>query len=555
VDFSLEATEMRIIEKRDTYFLYESFAAISFIVGAILLRSPALLYSVLNYDESMYLLMGAEFARGHMPYTTVCDLKPFGLFALATPFTMLPIDPVIAARIGTSVTVGLTAWMLSRIAALLFQDTGRAIGVTAGLGYLIFSLADGGMAFQGEIFQNVLAVLALLLVLRPLSRGERPSLLLMAAVGLILGVAIQVKQSVLFDMLAFLAGYFILTTPSFRDFIPNLRSSLKPLILLGVMALVPTVAVILLYTVMGQWDAWFAANIQAHRVFYGIDRGFEWDAALRSMSEQAPLWIGAAVATLSVRWLAIDEREKRAVLFLVVWIAAVILCQFFLRIASDHYALQFLPPLSLATGLALGRGLLIHVARGRPRAIMLAVLGGITVFAVAKHPLMHSIYIVRDRLAGDTWAGDTPRRIAADLKPRLRPDDKLYVVGFQPAVYFLTGAESPTRFSFTGMPTFIAPGRDGCPWIEPAVEMQRILDSRPRFIVVENGIFYHELRDDVRRLLDENLETNYRKVKSYDQHFAHHLYPFERFVMNGGAPADLYERIDPGSPMPAVAEH
>ena len=62
----------------------------------------------------------------------------------------------------------------------------------------------------------------------------------MAGVGLILGVAIQIKQSVLFDMLAFLAGFFILTTPNFRDFVPNLRASLKPLILLGVMALVPT---------------------------------------------------------------------------------------------------------------------------------------------------------------------------------------------------------------------------------------------------------------------------------------------------------------------------
>ena len=70
------------------------------------------------------------------------------------------------------------------------------------------------MAFQGEIFQNVFSVLALLLVLRPLSRGERPSLALMAGVGLILGVAIQIKQSVLFDMLAFLAGFFILTTPT-----------------------------------------------------------------------------------------------------------------------------------------------------------------------------------------------------------------------------------------------------------------------------------------------------------------------------------------------------
>ena len=254
------------------------------------------------------------------------------------------------------------------------------------------------------------------------------------------------------------------------------------------------------------------------------------------------------------RWLTVGEQEKRAVLFLGIWVIAVILCQLFLRIASDHYFLQFLPPLCLLTGLALARGLLIHLPRRRARAVMLAVLGGITVFAVAKHPLMHSIYIIRDRLAGDTWAGDTPRRIAADLKPMLQPEDKLYVVGFQPAVYFLTGAESPTRFSFTGMPTFIAPGRDGCPWVEPAVEMQRILDSRPRFIVVEDGIFYKELREDVRRMLDRNLEYNYRKVKSYDQHPVHHEYPFERFVMNGGAPADLYEWNDTPSPTPSVAE-
>ena len=105
------------------------------------------------------------------------------------------------------------------------------------------------------------------------------------------------------------------------------------------------------------------------------------------------------------RWLTVGAWEKRAVLFLGVWVIAVILCQLFLRIASDHYFLQFLPPLCLLTGLAFGRGLLIQLPHRRTRTVMLAVLGEITVFAVAKHPLMHSIYIIKDRLAGDTWAG------------------------------------------------------------------------------------------------------------------------------------------------------
>jgi hypothetical protein len=57
----------------------------------------------------------------------------------------------------------------------------------------------------------------------------------------------------------------------------------------------------------------------------------------------------------------------------------------------------------------------------------------------------------------------------------------------------------------------------------------------------------------VRRMLDRNLEYNYRKVKFYDQHPIHHEYPFERFVMNGGAPVDLYEWTDTPDPAPSAA--
>ena len=183
------------------------------------------------------------------------------------------------------------------------------------------------------------------------------------------------------------------------------------------------------------------------------------------------------------------------------------------------------------------------------------MLVGLTVFAVAKNPIMHSFHIVKDRLAGDTWAGDTPRRVTADLKPILQPEDAIYVVGFQPAIYYLTGAVIPTRFAFTGMPSFLQPGRDGCPWIEPAVEMRRILDSRPRFIVVERGIFYAEMPMDVRRILDERLDPGLPGPRPIRTALRASAYPFERFVMNGGAPADLYEWSDTPSPTPSVAEH
>jgi hypothetical protein len=234
--------------------------------------------------------------------------------------------------------------------------------------------------------------------------------------------------------------------------------------------------------------------------------------------------------------------EVKAGLFLVTWVAAIALCIWFLRIASDHYFLQFLPSLSLLTGLLIGRGILAAIPPQRVRVGVMGLLTGLSLFAIAKEPLIHSGYILWDRvIRGERFAGDTPQRIAADLKPELRPGDAIYVLGFQPLVYYLSGAKLATRFAFTGLPHRDYPGRDGCPWVGQKTEMQRVLDSRPRFIVVEDGVFLHELNPEIKALLIEALVRNYQWRKRYNQHFMHHLYPFERFVMNGGAPADLYE--------------
>jgi hypothetical protein len=512
---------------------------------ALMVRLHSFVYSVYNYDESLYILMGSELARGNLPYTTVCDLKPFGLFGVFALLTSMPLDGVFTVRIAASLAVGLTAYLLCRIAALLFEDETRSIGITAGSTYVVFTLADGGLAAQAELFHNACAVLALFIMLRALRRRTGPEFATYAAAGLVLGVGLQIKQAVAFDMLAFLIGFYIITTERLRDLGRRLRSTLPGLAVLGAASLIPTLAVVLTYVLAGEWNAWVAGNITAHRVFYGLERPFELDPAFRAMWEQAPLWFGTILAACLIGPLTRSGAEKRAVLFLLVWVAAIIVCQLFLRISADHYFLQFLPSMSLLMGLLLGRSIVAALPSSRARSAFLVMFVGLTTFAIAKQPLIHSIYILRDRfIGGERWAGDTPRQIAAELRPILEEGDTLYVVGFQPLVYHLTGAKLATRFAFTGLPHRDYPGRDGCPWVEQAVAMQRILDSRPRFIVVEDGIFFHELRPEVKSLLTERLAKDYRLRKRFEQHHLHHLYPFERFVMNGGAAAELYELVE-----------
>jgi hypothetical protein len=521
--------------------------ALGFVALALLLRAPALLYSVINFDESLYLLIGDELRRGILPFTQLCDRKPFGLFALFALFASAPVDAIVASRLGASLVVGLTGYLLRRVAGLLFDDRPRLIGSAAGLAYVVFCLADGGLASNAELFLNLLATLILLFVLKAIRSFERPRFGLMLAAGLVLGLGLQIKQTILFDMLALLAGFYLLTTSRLSQLGRHIRATVPSLAALSLASTLPTLAVILLYVVTGHWHDWAWANVEAQRGF--IDdpaQPLAWHPAFWAMVEQAPLWFGLLLAAAISRWLVRDGMEARAVAFLLAWVAAVALAQLFLRIAADHYFLQFLPALCLLNGLVLGRGLLAHVTGALARVGVLAALVGLTIFAVAKNPIVNALYVAHDRyLQGESWAGDVPRQAAADLKPLLQPGDALYAVGFLPVIYHLTGAEIPTRFAFTGLPHRSYAGRDGCPWVTQEAELQRILDTRPRFIFVEQGVFYAQLTAPVRALLDDHLARAYRLLKSYPGHGIHGLYPFERFVMNGAASAKLYELSAP----------
>jgi hypothetical protein len=108
----------------------EILIALGFVVLAVLLRLPVLLYSVTNFDGSLYLLIGEQLTEGVLPFTGLCDRKPFGLFALFAIFAAIPIDAIVASRLGASLSVGLTAYMLHRVAGLLFdeRESGRVIG-------------------------------------------------------------------------------------------------------------------------------------------------------------------------------------------------------------------------------------------------------------------------------------------------------------------------------------------------------------------------------------------------------------------------------------------
>src|SRR5215218_10790721 len=134
------------ISAPDRILRHDLALALALIGLALLVRSPALLYSVTNFDESLYLLFGDDLAKGILPYTHICDRKPFGLFALYGLFSSIPFDTVYVMRIAASLSVGLTAYLLHRVVAMILDDHDRLVGPAAALAYVAFSLVSGGIA-------------------------------------------------------------------------------------------------------------------------------------------------------------------------------------------------------------------------------------------------------------------------------------------------------------------------------------------------------------------------------------------------------------------------
>src|SRR4051812_5650312 len=57
-------------------------ALLILVVAIVILRLPTLEFSSINYDESVYALIGSGLKSGLVPYVDLVDRKPIGIFLI-----------------------------------------------------------------------------------------------------------------------------------------------------------------------------------------------------------------------------------------------------------------------------------------------------------------------------------------------------------------------------------------------------------------------------------------------------------------------------------------
>lgn len=435
-------------------------------VIALGLRALGFLPSVMDWDESLYLIQAREWMHGGWPLVAAWDMHPIGAPAMFAAAMQAFGQSIFAIRLLGVLAVSATGWGLffaARAAGLP-----PATGYAAALLYIGHSLVLGGLSVNTEILFAPFTTAAMALAIHSACRpAQAPGWGRLCAMGLLVGWALLVKPVATAEgCLAFV----LLTGPAWwRGSLP-LRRLLGYAALYALLCALPTLGFGLIYAAMGELDAYLDGTFLApFRYAQGAAGG---DAPWRILGAMATLLWPFLLAGLAVALTRGAATRIGLAWLLAATLAVAAPAQFF-----PHYFLIWLPPLSLLAAIG-AMALVRRLGASRP-APLLALLVGL----VALDPW-------RVDTAPKLWRGaalfgpDVPARIAALIAEELPPGEAIFVPNYQPVVYFLARAGIPTRFPF---PVHLTGAFANLAGNSTDGEVGRILATRPRFIVVDRG--------------------------------------------------------------------
>ena len=493
-------------------------AALAFLaVTALVFRLIAFPQAVIDWDESVYLLMARSMLQGHMPYTAVWDHKPPGVYVLFLLAQVLFGQSILSIRILAVLAVTASCFLLYLYGRNVLGS--RRIGLLAGLFYAIFSLQNGGMATHTEILMTPFVVGAFYLMN---ARAKVPAAIqldrlgVFFLVGLALGAAIQIKTLAAFEALAvvgLIVSSILVARRQQRPLLAARVTAALALVALGI--LLPFLLAVVWFAAAGDLRDFYYANFTANFAYLHQAR-LSLDSVVRSLFGQVRnalvLWAGFVLAILLV-WTG-RRRRPLAELELTVlgtWFFSALLGVLWTRRLFQHYYLEVLAPLCLIAAFAIVNAALADTRlRKKPQAVMAV---GIVLLALAK-PLAGPVqWNVREvvTLARRTPRVDVSVYIARYLDQQMAPDDFLYVADGQPILYFLTDAKIPTKYvqpanlNRTEIAAII--GED------PLQELDSIMRRQPKYVVLgeeydQDPAFYDRLQDYLARgyLLERTIQ-------------------------------------------------
>ena len=428
---------------------------------------------LIGFDEQFYLLVGDRMIRGAVPYVDLWDRKPIGLFLIYAAIRMLGGEGTLQYQIVAAAFVATTAFLTFRFARRMAGPLGS---IAAAAGYILWLNFTEGEGGQAPVFFNLPMLVAAMLVC-DVWTGRRAGALVGGVAMLAIGIALQIKYSVVFEGLVF--GLLMLWA-QFRRGAGLLRLGLYAGVWASA-ALLPTLAAMAAYWRMGQFDAFYFANFVSFFGKGGVDGSRLFWGALTFAGITAPLLLPAVAGGLRA---GLSPAHR----FTLIWLAAAIAGLVPFISTNPHPIAGILVPLAASAAPWFDRHRRIVFG-----VLIAGFVGGQAVLAATRYAK-----------GGPSQA----RAIAIAADPG---KNCLYVYDGYPALYRLTNSCLPTRFPFPGHLNTAGEAHVAALGIDPVAEVRRILAAAPGTIVTVRPA-YARGNPETRRLVDDELVRHYRLV-------------------------------------------
>lgn len=451
---------------------------------AIAARAVTFGNPIVHVDEDFYFTTARAMLRGAVPYLDIWDRKPVGLFVLyLLPAALgLPLG-IWAYQALALASVTATAALIARLAERAGWSRGAA---PAAIAYVLWLDLLEGQSGQTPVFYNLLVAGAASLVAPRVGDAAGPARRIGhgAAAFALLGLALQIKYSVLFEGLFF--GLWWLWRE--RRLGRPLRQALALSVMLAGLAMLPTLAAWAWYAAHGLGDAFAFANFRSIGLRVPdplVEQGRNLAIVVLIVSPLAAMAILAAGLPRGSGQVA----AMRAWLFGWATVAALAMLGF--GSYFDHYALPLLAPFSAcAAGFFAGHA---RAARVTGPLLLGLFLGGQIVLLAKLH------------------ARGTPaqfREIVRRIGPGTAADAGcLYVYSGIATFYAATERCAATRYQSPG---HLARIRErGAIGVDQQAEVERIMAARPGIVVL--GPPYRGERPDMRALIVRLIARAYRR--------------------------------------------
>ena len=434
--------------------------ALLFILGSIFLRFFSFFPAELDHDESTYMIIANEILHGKKLYTDVTDTKPVGIFLLYALLQTVFGYSIFLKRLFAALIVGLTSYLLSKVARRLFND--RSSGIAAGIIYIFYTSMwiYFGLSPNTELYFNLCTISGLLLFLR---KSNWTFLL----GGLMMGIGFMFKYLVLFDFAAFML-YFLLVE-LIREKRKIQFNLLVPYILAGFAFLTPFLLTAFYFYAKGRFADFYFISFELPGLYKDNSSPFSfWILLADLLGRFLPITVFLAFVVFKKHSLI----EKSLKLFFIFWILAILVAIYLPGKAFSHYAIQLMLPFSLLAGVFFHaefkqKGWLTKVVHGKTGILVLSSL-----------IVLIQLFSFIENVAKP----DSFRQVASYLKKNLNENETLFVSNYEPIIYYLLEQPSPTKYVHSSL---LFSDLHKVFKLDQSAEVERIIDTNPKFVLVQ----------------------------------------------------------------------